>query len=87
VGGGAVRLSSQTRQHVAASGKQAIARASAAIVVADAGKHARAALARIAAPERFRHLVTDAPPPPTLGQAMTQAGLAVLLAGAAAAAA
>lgn len=64
-----------------------IARAAASIVVADGGKHGRAALARIAPPERFRHLVTDAPPPPALAVAWEAAGLAVLLAGPAAAAA
>jgi DeoR family glycerol-3-phosphate regulon repressor len=67
--------------------RAAIARAAASIVVADAGKHGRVALARIAPPDRFRHLVTDAPPPPALAQALAQAGIAVLLAGAAAAAA
>jgi DeoR family glycerol-3-phosphate regulon repressor len=65
----------------------AIARATAAIVVADAGKHGRVALARIAAPDRFRHLVTDSPPPPRLAAALAEAGMAVLLAGPAAAAA
>jgi DeoR family glycerol-3-phosphate regulon repressor len=60
--------------------RAAIARASASIIVADAGKHARAALARIAPAGRFRHLVTDAAPPPALAAAFAEAGLGVLLA-------
>lgn len=67
--------------------RAAMVRAAASVVVADAGKHARVALARIAPAEQFSHLVTDAPPPPPLAAAFAAAGLPVLLAGPAAAAA
>lgn len=59
--------------------KQAvIARARQAVVVADAGKFARSAVVRIAPPDAFALLVSDAEPPAALATRLAEAGVRVL---------
>jgi DeoR family glycerol-3-phosphate regulon repressor len=50
------------------------------IVAADASKFARSAPIRIAPPDRFARLVTDAPPPPDIAAMLAAAGVAVTVA-------
>lgn len=50
------------------------------IVAADASKFGKSAPIRIAAPEAFHHLVTDAPPPPDLSALLAQTGISVTVA-------
>lgn len=54
-----------------------IAGARRALLLADSGKHARGALMRIAPAAGFAALLTDAPPPPALAQALEAADVAV----------
>lgn len=58
-----------------------IACAQEAIIAADASKFGRAAPIRIADPEAFHRLVTDAPPPPDIADMLAEAGISVTLAG------
>ena len=58
-----------------------IACADEAIVVADASKFGQVAPIRIAEPEAFHRLVTDAPPPPDISDMLAEAGISVTLAG------
>ena len=57
-----------------------IACADETIVAADASKFGRAAPIRIANPEAFHRLVTDAPPPPDIADMLAEAGISVTLA-------
>lgn len=57
-----------------------IACAQETIIAADASKFGRAAPIRIADPETFHRLVTDAPPPPDIADMLAEAGISVTLA-------
>lgn len=57
-----------------------IACADEAIIAADASKFGRAAPIRIADPQAFHRLVTDAPPPTDIEDMLAEAGIAVTLA-------
>ncbi len=57
-----------------------IACADEAIIAADASKFGRSAPIRIAEPEAFHRLVTDAPPPPAIADMLAEAGVTVTLA-------
>jgi len=54
-----------------------IACADEAIVAADASKFGKSAPIRIAEPEAFHRLVTDAPPPPDIADMLAEAGISV----------
>lgn len=61
--------------------KQGImANARCAVAVGDSQKFARSAVVRIGQPSAFAHLVTDAPPPPWLGERFKAEGLPVTIA-------
>lgn len=57
-----------------------IACAEETIIAADASKFGRTAPIRIADPEAFHRLVTDAPPPPDIADMLAEAGISVTLA-------
>ena len=57
-----------------------IACADEAIIAADASKFGRAAPIRIAGPEAFGRLVTDAQPPPDIADMLAEAGISVTVA-------
>ena len=57
-----------------------IACADEVIVAVDASKFGRAAPIRIADPEAFHRMVTDAPPPPDIADMLAEAGISVTLA-------
>ncbi len=57
-----------------------IACAEEAIIAADASKFGKTAPIKIAEPEAFHRLVTDAPPPPDISDMLAEAGISVTLA-------
>ncbi len=60
--------------------RMALVQARAGMIVADASKFPRLALARLAPLTSLHHLVTDAAPPVDLAQAFRQAGLSIVVA-------
>lgn len=51
-----------------------------AIIAADASKFGKSAPIRIASPDAFHRMVTDAPPPPDIADMLAEAGISVTLA-------